>query len=223
MADPENKLGDVVAAQEKEAPETHVKLVSPEVQVELDEEEFRSIRRDLPGVKGASAAGIVTISVGKAPIKNEFFRTHKTFRPIVPMVAIEVGMERQFFAVTKAMVEPLRAIGIKVTNHVLYLTVTTTGATRIVPVPQAKDDEVQNEYTRTKEMGLLRGMDEWVRLYTDEVNDCYEVFPATVARDDPRFPDLKEAKIFRLAFRDKGRLIDSVEHPLFKKWLGRDA
>ena len=67
---------------EKETPETHVKLVSPEVQVKLDEEEqeFRSIRRDLPGVKGASAAGIVAISVGKVPSKNEFFRTHKTFR-----------------------------------------------------------------------------------------------------------------------------------------------
>jgi hypothetical protein len=192
-------------------------------QLDEEEKELREMRCDLPGVKGASSAGVVTISVGKIPIKNAFFRTHKTFRPIVPMVAIEVGMDRQFFAVTKAMVEPLRAIGIKVTNHVLHLTVTETGATRIVPVPQAKDDEVQNEYTRTKELGLLRGMEEWVRLYTDEANDCYEVFPATVARGDPQFPDLKEAKIFRLAFRDKGRLIDSVEHPLFKKWLGRDA
>ena len=34
---------------------------------ELDEEEkeFRALRRDLPGVKGASAVGIVAISVGK--------------------------------------------------------------------------------------------------------------------------------------------------------------
>ena len=27
------------------------------------------------------------------------------------------------------------------------------------------------------------------------------------------WPDLKPAKIFKLAFRDKGRLIDSTEHP----------
>jgi hypothetical protein len=37
------------------------------------------------------------------------------------------------------------------------------------------------------------------------------------------WPDLKPAKIFKLAFRDKGRLIDSVEHPLFKKWAARDS
>ena len=74
------------------------------------------MRRDLPGVKGAGAAGIVAISVGKAPAKNEFFRTHPTFRPIVPIVDLEVGMERQFFAVTKDMVEALAEIGITVSR-----------------------------------------------------------------------------------------------------------
>jgi hypothetical protein len=33
-----------------------------------------------------------------------------------------IGMERQFFAVTADMVENLNAIGITVTDHVLYLT-----------------------------------------------------------------------------------------------------
>jgi hypothetical protein len=40
---------------------------------------------------------------------------------------------------------------------------------------------------------------------------------------EPQWPDLKPAKIFRLAFRDKGRLVDSAEHPLFKKWAARDS
>ena len=75
-------------------------------QLDAEEAEFRAIRRDLPGVKGASAAGIVAISVGKTPTKNEFFRTHMEFRPIVPIVASEVSMEKQFFAVTAEMVEP---------------------------------------------------------------------------------------------------------------------
>jgi len=42
-------------------------------QLDDEEKEFRALRRDLPGVKGTSAAGIVTISVGKKPAKNEFF------------------------------------------------------------------------------------------------------------------------------------------------------
>ena len=157
-------------------------------------------------------------------MKNEFFRSHKTFRPVVPMVDHQVGMERQFFAVTADMVEPLNAIGITVTDHVLYLTITTRGAYRIIPVRQANADGDQNEYHRTKEIGLIQAGDEWVRLYTDQENRCYKVFPAPAGRfGEPQWLDLKPSKLFRLAFRDKGRLVDSVEHPLFKKWAARDS
>ena len=93
-----------------------------------------------------------------------------------------------------------------------------------MPVRQANADGEQNEYNRTKEIGLIQGIDEWVRLYTDQENRCYKVFPAPAGRfAEPQWPDLKPAKIFRLAFRDKGRLIDSAEHALFKKWAARDS
>ena len=52
-------------------PEAAPDGISSEIAAELEEEEaeFRAIRRDLPGVKGTSATGIVAISVGKAPPK----------------------------------------------------------------------------------------------------------------------------------------------------------
>jgi hypothetical protein len=192
---------------------------------ELDEEEreFRALRRDLPGVKGASAVGIVAIGVNKIPGKNEFFRTHPDFRPVVPIVDLEVGMERQFFAVTDDMMEALASIGITVSDHTLYLTVTSRGAVRIVPVRCPDMDGDQNEYNRTKELGLVRGEQEWLRLYTDKDNRVYKIFPAPAGRfADPLWPELKPAKLFRLTFRDKGRLIDSAEHPLFQRWAARD-
>ena len=43
-------------------------------------------------------------------------------------------MEKHFFAVTPGMVEPLAGIGITVTDHALYLTITSRGAVMIVPV-----------------------------------------------------------------------------------------
>ena len=73
--------------------------VVPEEVLDADEAEFKKLRRDLPGIKGASAAGIVAVNVGKLPGKNEFFRTHPEFRPVVPLVDHEVGLEKQFFAV----------------------------------------------------------------------------------------------------------------------------
>lgn len=200
--------------------------IPPEIAEELDEEEkeFRALRRDMDGVKGADAVGIVTISVGKTPGKNEFFRTHPEFRPIVPIVNVELGMDKHYFAVAPDMVTALSGIGITVTDHALYLTVTSRGAIRVVPVRQANCDGEQNEYDRTKEIGLIQAIDEWVRLYSDLENHCYKVFSAPAERfTAPQWPELKPAKIFKLAFRDKGRVVDSTEHPLFKKWAARDA
>ena len=85
-----------------------------------DEIEFQKLRRDLSGVKGASAIGIVSITVSRKPEENEFFRTHPDFMPIIPIVDIEVGMERQFFAVADNMVVALAGIGITVSDHRLY-------------------------------------------------------------------------------------------------------
>ena len=93
-----------------------------------------------------------------------------------------------------------------------------------MPIRCADEDGNLNEYGRTKELALIKSMEEWVRLSTDMKNHCYKVFPAPAGRfGEPLFPDLKPAKIFRLAFRDKGRLIDSTEHLLFKKLAALDA
>jgi hypothetical protein len=191
-------------------------------ELDEDEKEFQAMRQDVPGAKGASAAGIVKIRVAKVPGKNEFFRTHSDFRPTVSLVDHEEGLEKQFFAVSPNMIEPLKAIGITVSLHTLYFTVTAKGAVCIVPVRQPFEDGTQNAYAQTKEVGLIQGVDEWVRLYTDRTNHVYNVFAAPVGRfPDPVFPDLTHAKIFRLAFRDQGRLIDSPEHKLFLQWAAR--
>ena len=188
-------------------------------ELDEDEREFQKLRRDLPGVKGASAIGIVSITVSRKPEENEFFRTHPDFMPIIPIVNIEVGMERQFFAVTDNMVVALAGIGITVSDHRLYMVVTPPGAVRIIPVNVESD----NEYIRSKEIGLIEGTRQWVRLYSDRENRNYKVFSAPAGRfSDPIWPELKQAKIFRVAFRDKGRMVDTPDHPLFLKWAARD-
>jgi hypothetical protein len=42
--------------------------------------------------------------------------------------------------------------------------------------------------------------------------------------DPPKieWTDSTTAKIFRLTFKDKGRLIDTAQHPLLLQWAARD-
>ena len=190
-------------------PELEIVHPTPEV---LDEEEpeFRVLRRDLPGVKGASAAGIVSIGVGKIPGKNEFFRTHPEFRPTVPMVDVEVGMEKQYFAgkddrggalrwhryqryrshaVSDGNLAPVRFGSSRFGNQQLYGQITTMRA--------------------PKEIGLIRGVDTLGSALHRSGEQCTTRF---LRRPPTALPNRSgrrwsHAKIFRLAFRDKGRLI----------------
>ena len=202
----------------------HLKLV-PEEQLDQEEAEYRALRRDLPGVKGAGEAGMLTISVGREPSpKNIFYRTHPTFRPIVPIVNVQAGMDTHFVAVMPHMVEPLAGMGITVTDHTLYLIVTEEGGFRIIPVRGPNEEGEQNEWHRTKEMALLQAVDRWYRMYSDRPNSAHKNFPAPDGRfGDPKWPEIKPARIMRMAFKDKGRLIDSPDHILVQKWAGRDG
>jgi hypothetical protein len=197
----------------------------PTVEEAEDEEEYRKMRRDLPGATGASAAGIIAIMTSKMPAgRNEFFRTLPSFSPVIDLVDTEVGMERQYFTATDEMKTALAGIGITMSPYTLYLTKSETGAVRVVPIRCMDDDGNQNEYSRTKEVGIIRGRKEWVRVYPDLMNKMYKVFPAPKGRfSEPVWPKQSHARIFRLAFRDKGHHIDSPQHPLFMKWAGRAA
>jgi hypothetical protein len=132
-------------------------------------------------------------------------------------------MDRHFVAVMPHMIEPLAGIGITVTDHVLYLIVTDLGGVQIIPVRGPNEEGEQNEWDRTREAALIAGTTEWVRMYSDKANNAYKCFPAPASRfGEPKWPDIKPARIMRMAFRDKGRLIDSTDHILVQKWAGRD-
>src|SRR5262245_18731291 len=100
---------------EKTDKQHDLKLVE---ELDAEEKEFRALRRDLPGVKNAADIGLLTVSVGRQPSpKYEFFRTHPDFRPVIPIVSVEAGMDRHYIAVMPNMVAPLDGIGISATDH----------------------------------------------------------------------------------------------------------
>ena len=189
-------------------------------EAELDEDEamLRALRLDLPGPTDAPT-GIVSVSVTDKFPKREFFRTHPTNLVPVLMVDHVSGMDVEYHIVDKPMKPVLESIKIDVASYVLYEILTADGALRLMPVRQADRDGSQNEWTKSKGTALVAAMKAWVRVSSDRPNQRYRVFPAAADRfPDPVWPDLKMSKLIRLAFTDRGRLINSPQHPLFEKW-----
>ena len=159
---------------EKPNEKPKLELVDPplsaedEAALDQDELEYRRLRRDLPGVSGAAAQGIVAMAVSKSRRRTSSSGPTPRFVRTVQLVNIEVGMEKQYFAVDPCMEIPLHGIGISFAEHTLYLTISPRGAIHVIPI----NCETDNEYNRTKEIGLLDGVKRWVRLYTDRRTRC---------------------------------------------------
>src|SRR5262249_49141736 len=151
--------------------------------------------------------------------KREFFRVHERNVTAFYMVDHVSGMDVEYHVVDKSMVSALASIKIDVATYRLYEMITADGALRLMPVRQADRDGNQNEWTKRKKVPLVAAMKAWVRVTSDRPNQRYRVFPAAVDRfPEPCWPDLTMAKLIKLGFTDRGRLINSPQHPLFQKW-----
>jgi hypothetical protein len=199
--------------------------VVPSEVLDKEEEEFRRLQRGVPGVKGASDIGLLTVSIGRQPLRHEFYRTSVDFRPVVDLVTVEVGMDKHFIAVDPCMIETLHNLGISTAEHTIYLIISPRGALRAIPVRRAGEDGTQNEWDRTKEIALLDGVGAWHRMFVDKGGESggYKSFPAPKDRfGDPCWPVIKPAKLFRMLFRDRGHLILDGNHMYVQRWAGRD-
>jgi hypothetical protein len=192
-------------------------------QLDEDEAMLRALRIDLPGTAGAPS-GIIAITCTARFPKKEFIRCSPN-TIAMNMVDHAAGMEVEFHAVAPKMVEALVAIDIYPVPYKLYQIITADGGFLIMAVKQADADGGQNEWTRSKEITLAQAQKGWVRPLSDKANGRYRCFPAPPGRfpEPPVFPDFTWSQIVRLAFTARGRLISSPEHPLYKKWAGRDG
>jgi hypothetical protein len=192
-------------------------------QLDEDEAMLRALRIDLPGTADAPT-GIVSISATEKMPRREFFRTHSD--PPIAMFLVDhsAGMDKEFYAVLPAMVGELASIGVDALPYRLYQVLTADGALKIILCRQAGVDGSQNEWNRTREIALVRGQKVWVRVISDKANTRYRIFEAPPNRfPEPLFPPYTWAQLIKLSFTDRGRLIDSAQHPLFKKWAGSDG
>ena len=187
---------------------------------ELSEEELelRNLRIDIPG-GGSTGAGLTSISIAKTPPREQFFRTHPTHVLELHMIESSQGTDVAFLAVLPKMVQPLIAISFRPNPYRLFLTITRDGVLRYVPVRLPGDGE-WNAWHESKQQVLVEAREAWVRMTAgDGRYDRYLLEPGVFP--DPSWPEISMPRLIRLAFRDRGRLIDSTEHPYFQKLIGR--
>jgi hypothetical protein len=139
------------------------------------------------------------------------------------VVVSDEGMENKFYVVDEPLIPYLESIGFPTAPHTLYLTVTDKRVHTVIPVRCADESGERNAYNSTKEEVLLFGVDHWVRMFSDTKAGRYNRYPAPVGRfGEPVWAPFTPAKVFNLAIRKNGLLIDSRVHPRVLAWIAAE-
>ena len=100
----------------------------------------------------------------------------------------------------------------------MLTTVNQRGTPFLWPVALGDGTGRKNAWHDTARQAAEMAKDQWIKLMSDMTAGSYRVFVAMGALPDPKFPDKSLEELLRLAFR--GRVVDTVDHPVVKQSLG---
>ncbi|MGB8296028.1 MAG: hypothetical protein WCG85_11425 [Polyangia bacterium] len=156
---------------------------------------------------------ITTVPI-RNPKRNEFVRVHPTMEPMLVYTLVD---EQETFVGTADiagsfpgdMVPKLLVPAIS-RQRTLFL-----WALRV----PGEDGRINNWHASARE-AAARAVHVWVRVQANMALGAYEVYEAVGAIPDPEWPELTMDEIVRIAVR--GRVIDTLDHPVLKKLRGEN-
>lgn len=165
---------------------------------------------------GGAEKLLLVVPVQK-PNKQSFVRVHPDPDMSVRLALIELKEEHEFYAVTPSVAEQIPS---EVRNVEMCVAITQQGSLFLWPSPLPSGDRKENSWNVTARIGAETAKTNWVRMKSNSDAQCYDVTVAQSVTVDPVWPDKTLTELLTLAFGN-GRLIDSLEHPVIQRLLGR--
>lgn len=165
---------------------------------------------------GGAEKLLLVVPVQK-PNKQSFVRVHPDPDMSIRLALLELKEEREFYAVTPSVAVQIPG---EVRSVEMRLAITQQGTIFLWPVPLPSNDRKENSWNVTARIGAETARTQWVRMTSNMNAQCYDVHVAQSATPDPVWPEKSLQDLLQLAFGN-GRLIDSLEHPVIQRLLGR--
>lgn len=102
---------------------------------------------------------------------------------------------------------------------ILRTVVTPQAAVRLWPLRQPNADGTDNEWFQSARRAAARAEREWIRMVANRDARGYDIFAAETDFGEPKIPEQSFADLLKIAFA--GKIIDSLNHPVIARLLGR--
>jgi hypothetical protein len=178
---------------------------------------IESLRLAPAATDGVTAKLPITIPVGK-PGKHDWIRVHPDMELPVSAIHLKEDRENGFYVIGRDMAGML---GAEASNFTLYPFVNRLGVLRLWPVALPDPDGRQNEWHRTAAVAAAMARKAWIRVVANMSLGGNEIITTCMAIPDPVWPDLDLEAMLKIAFADRGKIIESADHPVVKLLQGR--
>ena len=189
-------------------------MTTPDLKIigaDPDEDLLALVRLD-PAQLDATVKIPLTVQCHKPP-KHEFIRVHPQLQINVGGVELKDEEDGGLYVIIPAMTAEL---GEEVKSFYLRPYINRTGVLRLWPIRLPGPDGRVNEWHRTAAVAADIATRKWIRVTANRSLGAYEVFEAAKAPPDPEWPELDLSDMIRLAFRERGRIIQDGGSPCRK-------
>jgi hypothetical protein len=155
----------------------------------------------------------------RKPDKSWFVRVHPDERFRLPVAVIELSEDRG--SVTYLIAPDLQAQLATEPNFkakLLALAINRQGTPFLWDVNLPRSDGRPDEWSRTALEAVNMAVNGWVRVAANMTLGAYDVWQATGELPAPEWPDKPFRDLLAIAF--KGKLIDTLDHPILRKLRG---
>lgn len=163
------------------------------------------------------AEKLLLVLKAQKPPKQAFVQVHPDPELRIRVALLELKEEGEVYVVAPAVAEQVPT---EVRRVEIRLAVTQQGTPFLWPVPLPPVEGAENTWNMTARAAADLAETKWVRLTANRSAQCYDVHVAQSAATDPVWPDKSLGELLTIAFNN-GRLIDSLDHPVIQRLLGR--
>jgi hypothetical protein len=183
----------------------------------FDDMEALKLSLEDAGLSDATEEVLIRVPVRK-PMKHEYFRVRPGAENCFTTMLYEDRETREFYFVAPAMISKLRAIAdVSVATLVQFMT--KQKVLGIFPLKIGSDSNVRTGWQDTALAAAELAKTSWVKMCADMALAGYRVMKAKGELGEPDWPASPFNELLDVAFKD--RVIDTEDHPVFNKLLGR--
>jgi hypothetical protein len=178
---------------------------------ELDPKKFRLDQNFALDVQAKKIA--VSVPVGR-PNPKLWICIHPSVDWRAPVALIEDKANQRTYVVTPEIVPEVTG---DLVRKLLVTYITTQGAMGLWPIKLPDEGGRLDAWNESARLIVNEYPGQWVRIISNQDNQCYEVQPSKIERPDPQW-QRDFGYVFSLAF--KNRVISDISHPVLKSLRG---